>query len=164
MKSRHKDLPLPVIKHFFKEMEIFNFSFLQEVTSFMKLLRRKHIPLAFALECIERRQEMVDAGEELRQSEQKKYKLRGKKCPECGQLMALQPIYEEPGSPANLKGYKAVWYCTRGWHQDDPGKYCGYHTFTTVTMNKILRKMGIKTKAPTKDQILAGCPGKKRGK
>ncbi len=164
MKNRHKGIPVELANHFFKQMEVFDFSFMQEVASFMELLRRKRIPLAFALECIERKQEFEDEVDKRHRTDHKKYKAKGKKCPRCGQLMALQPIYEEPGSTANLKGYRAVWYCTKGWHQDNPEGYCGHHAFTTLSMNKILRKMGIKTKAPTKDQMLAGCPGKKRGK
>lgn len=143
MFKRKSKLTENQVAAFFTQMQAFHWGFLQDVVVFLKTLRNKHIPLAFAVECIMIRQGDIDASKEKARADQKKYMKKAKRCPDCGQVLTIMPI-RDPEGPSNRKGYKSAWVCTKGWHQDDPDKFCGYHSFSTLTMQKILKKMGIK--------------------
>ena len=134
------------VKYFFNQMQAFNFGFMQDVWTFMHTLKNKDFTLDHAIACIEFAQGKTDKARVRDKKDQKTWLKRAKKCPECGQILALAPVME-PEGPANSKGYKSIWYCTRGYEQDDPEKLCGYHSFSHLTLNKIFKKMGIKSKA-----------------
>ena len=131
------------VKDFFNQMQAFNFGFMQDVVTFMQALKNKDLGLDFAITCIEFAQGKTDKFREQEKKDQKVWIKRAKKCPDCGQILSLRPVHE-PEGPANTKGYKSIWYCSRGWELEDPEKWCGYHAYSNLTMNQILKKMRIK--------------------
>ncbi len=134
------------VNHFFSRMQAFNFGLMQDVRTFIYALRNKDIALDHAIACIEFAQGKTDKAREQDKKDRKVWIKKAKKCPECGQILALAPI-TDPEGRANVKGYKSMWYCTNGWEHDDPEKWCVYHSFSHLTLNKIFKKMGIKSKA-----------------
>jgi len=131
------------VKYFFNQMQAFNFGFMQDVRTFMHTLKNKDFTLDHALACIEFAQGKTDVVREREKKDRKTWVKKAKKCPVCGQILALAPVNAPEGS-ANLKGYKSLWHCTKGWEHEDPKKWCGYHSYSNLTMNQILKKMRIK--------------------
>lgn len=155
-KSRLKKIH---VDYFFKQMEVFQWGFLQDVESFIRLLNKKKIPIEHAVECIHIRQGKLDADWKQEEQDRSNYVKKAKKCPECGQMLALEPVLQ-PEGPSNKKGYKSVWYCTAGWEQEDPEKFCGFHSYSIKSVNQYLKKMKIKARMADKPRPC----DKKRGK
>lgn len=144
MKVKEQD-----VKYFFNQMTAFNFGFMQDVVTFMRTLKNKDFTLDYALACIEFRQGKTDMVREQEKKDRKTWVKKAKKCLDCGQILALAPI-NVPEGPANLKGYKSMWYCTKGWEHEEPEKWCGHYSYSSLTLNKIFKKMGIKQKVRLK--------------
>lgn len=130
-------------KEFFLLVPSFNFGFMQDVLNFFDILEKKKIPVEVAFGAIRFRQQVSDAQWNSRIKQRNIWLKKAKKCPNCGKILKLSNI-NTPEGPANKKGYKSVWYCTSGWGQDDPEKMCGYHSYSILSTNKIIKKMGIK--------------------
>lgn len=130
---------------FFKQMPAFNFGFMQDVANFIRTLKDKDIPLEHAIQCIELRQGITDEAREQDRKDSKIWFKNAKKCPKCGQVLGLNPV-KVPEGQGNLKGHKSLWYCSRGWEHEDPEKWCGYHSYSQLTMNQIFKHMGIKAR------------------
>ena len=130
-------------KYFFNQMTAFNFGFMQDVKTFMYVLKDKDFTLDYALACIEFAQGKTDVARKQEEKDRKTWIKKAKKCPYCGQILALAPI-NVPEGLANLKGHKSLWHCTKGWEHEDPEKWCGFHAYSNLTMNQILKKMRIK--------------------
>ena len=133
------------VKYFFNQMTAFNFGFMQDVRTFMHTLKNKDFTLDYAIACIEFAQGKTDIAREREKKDQRIWIKRAKECPDCDQILALAPV-NAPEGPANLKGYKSMWYCTRGWEHDDPEKWCGHCSYSHLTLNQIFKKMGIKNR------------------
>jgi hypothetical protein len=130
---------------FFKQMEAFNFGFMQDVRTFINSLKNKGITLDHAISCIELRQGKFDKAREQDKKDRDLWTKKAKRCPNCGQILQLKPV-NSPEGPGNVKGYKSIWFCSRGWEKDDPKEWCGYHTYSNLTLNQIFKKMRIKTR------------------
>lgn len=133
-------------KEFFRQMQAFTFGLMQDMVGFFAILEKKKIPIEVALGAIKFGQNMKDSQWHDDVENRKKWKTKAKRCPDCGQILALAPV-NAPEGPSNLKGYKSIWHCTRGWEHEDPEKWCGYHSYSNLTANKILKKMRIKSRA-----------------
>ena len=128
---------------FFNQMSAFNFGFMQDVRTFMRSLKNKDFSLDFAIACIEFRQGKTNEVREQDKKDEKIWLKNAKRCPDCGKILSLNQI-KEPEGLGNVKGYKSIWHCTNGWQYDDPEKWCGYHSYSMLTMNQIFKHMGIK--------------------
>lgn len=56
------------------------------------------------------------------------------RCPECGAVLAYQTMMK--CRKANPRGWKGIWLCREGWHDEDPQEWCGFSQLTMLTLER----------------------------